>query len=223
MNKAHLRGLWFASVCLICAFSLAGCWNPFAPPGGGDAPQRPPASYKLRTSPENVIYNLHTAYEYMNAAEYLDCLAEDYIFFLNPDDVNEDPEHPLPDYWDKNEERTIHENMFGQNTNVEGITLTFTHQTETFHEGVPEDPLDDTWTYIEGVDLKVQLPPDLTLLADAPGEFDFQIDPNEVGPNGEILWEISRQWDRDNPGGGRGQDAPDGWISLSRLKAMYRE
>jgi hypothetical protein len=223
MNKAHLRGLGFAAVCLLFALSLTSCWNPFAPPGGDDPNPRPPAQYKVRTSPENVIYNLHTAYEYMNATEYLDCLAEDYVFFLNPDDVDHDPEHPLPDYWDKNEERTIHQNMFGQGTDVEGITLAFTHQSDTFNEGDQEDPLDDMWTYIESVDLRVQLPPDLTLIADAPGEFDFQIDPNEVGPDGEILWEISRQWDRDNPGGSRGQDGSDGRISLSRLKAMYRE
>jgi hypothetical protein len=221
MNKAHIRGLAFSALSVVLTIALAGCWNPFAPDTGGNGPPPQPVEYKLRTSPQNVIHNLATSYTRMDASRYLDCLAEDYIFFLNPDDID-DPEHPLPEYWDKAEERTIHENMFGDGTDVEGVTLVFTHSDAVWHEGDPGDPLDDLWTYIEAIDLRVQLPPDLTLHAEAPAEFLFRVDPDEVGPDGEILWEIWKQWDRSSDGR-NDPGEPDGRISLSRLKAMYRE
>ena len=220
MNKALLRGLAVSAMSLLLLFALSGCWNPFAPPGGGDDPPPTPVQYKLRTSPQNVIYNLNTSYVYMNADEYLDCLAEDFIFFLNPDDLTEFPE--LPEYWDKNEEEQIHRNMFGESTDVEAIRLTFTHISNSYDPGPTGDPLDDLWTYVEDIDLQVDLPHDLTLHAQAPAEFLFRVDPDENGPNGEILWEIWKQWDiseekRTGPGGS------DRRLSLTQLKAMFRE
>jgi hypothetical protein len=224
MKKASLRGLAILALSLLLSFTMAGCWNPFAPEGGGDDPPPDDVSYRLRTTPQNVIHNLNTSYIYMNADEYLACLAEDFIFFLNPDDLTEFPD--LPEYWDKNEERGIHRKMFGDEPPddpslvVERITFTFTHSDDVYIPGDVGDPLDDMWTYIEEIDLKVYLPPDLILHADADAEFLFRIDPDEEGPDGEPLWEIWKQWDKTEA---RAPHGPETGISLSRLKAMYRE
>ena len=220
MSKSLLRGLAVSALLVLLISALTGCWNPFAPEKGNNDDPLPDVEYKLRTRPENVIHNLNTSYVRMDADEYLDCLAEQFIFFLNPDDLTEFPE--LPEYWDKIEEEQIHRNMFGEGTDVEGITLVFTHDTAVWEQGDPGDPLDDTWTFREDIDLRVQLPPDLTLHAEAPAEFLFRVDPDEVGPEGEILWEILKQWDisddkRTGPGG------PDRRLSLTQLKAMFRE
>jgi hypothetical protein len=220
MNKAVLRGLTVSALTVLLMFPLTGCWNPFAPDPGNNGPPPPPVWYKLRTTPENVIHNLNTSYEEMDADEYLDCLAEDFIFFLNPEDITADP--TLPEYWDKNEEEVIHQNMFGEGSDVEGITLVFTHDTAVWDPVDPGDPEDDLWTYVEDIDLRVQLPPDLTLHAAAPAEFLFRVDPDEYGPDGEILWEIWKQWDisaenREGPGCCEVHATP------TQLKAMFRE
>ena len=106
------------------ALSVAGCWNPFAPSGGGD---NPPVivSYKLRTSSENVLYNLKTAYVYENVDEYIACLAEEFEFHLNPKDIAEDPK--LPVSWGRQAEEDIHTDMFSDASDVERITLTLTN------------------------------------------------------------------------------------------------
>jgi ketosteroid isomerase-like protein len=57
-----------------------------------------------------VLYNLRKAYGNMDADAYLDGLAEDFIFYLNPDDLTGNP--TLPEYWGRAAETTIHENMF---------------------------------------------------------------------------------------------------------------
>jgi hypothetical protein len=220
MSKVLLRGLAVPALLVLLVFTLAGCWNPFAPSKGDNDDPIPDAQYKVRKNPGNVIYNLQTSYVYMNANEYLNCLAEDFIFFLNPDDLTEFPE--LPEYWDKAEEEHIHRNMFGQGTDVEGIALTFTHISEVYDPGPTGDPLDDLWTYVEDIDLEVNLPPDLTLHAQAPAEFLFRVDPDEVGPEGETLWEIWKQWDLNEEKRGDDGYFEDG-ISLTRLKATFRE
>ena len=204
--------------------ALGGCWNPFAPPGGGGGHDTD-VQYKVRSSRENVLYNIQTAYVYMNADEYLDCLAEDFIFILNPADVN-DPEHNLPPSWDKAEEENIHRNMFGDESDVESISLTLTNVTISHDPGEdPYDPSDDRWEYQEQTDLRVNVPEEgdiKTYLATADQLFIFQIDPYETGPDGETLYEIVEWQDRPEqkrpaePAGG--EEA----ITFGRLKAMYR-
>jgi hypothetical protein len=178
------------------------------------------SEYKPRTNPENVLYNIEKAYANMDAEAYLDGLAEGYIFFLNPEDIN-NPEHPLPEYWDKIEERVIHERMFADDSGVEGVTLDFTHLDSIWDQGSPGDWSDDLWTFIEGVDLRIQLPPDLTLHAEAPAEFLFRVDPDSTGPNGEILWEIWKQWDLSADGRDTRRDGRSD-TSWGAIKAMFR-
>lgn len=226
MRRSLLRGLAVPALLVLLVLTLAGCWNPFAPTRGDN--QDPPQSfeYKVRKTPQNVIHNLQTSYVDMNADEYLDCLAEQFIFFLNPEDLTQDPE--LPVYWEKAEEEHIHRQMFGEDPPedptlvVDSITMTFTHISEAYDAGPTGDPLDDLWTYVEDIDLEVNLPPDLTLHAQAPAEFLFRVDPDEVGPNGETLWEIWKQWDLNEES--RGDDGcGEDVISLTGLKAMFRE
>lgn len=211
-----LRRLLVSGLIGALALTTAGCWNPFAPPRG-DTPQIE-VSYKLRTSPENVLYNLNTAYVYKNRGEYLDCLAEEFLFHPNPDDVT-NAEDPLPESWGKQEESDIHRDMFAQ---VDRITLTMTFQDSLRDMGAnPSDPADDKLNYWEGIDLKVT--PDLTTFyANAPQQFIFRIDPLEVGPEGETLWEVIDWWDL-KVDGGRLRDLPTvEYVTFGRLKALYR-
>jgi ketosteroid isomerase-like protein len=179
------------------------------------------ALYPIRSSPRNVIRKLVLAYERMDAEAYLDCLAENFVFFLNPDDVNEDPEHPLPEHWNKAEEETIHWNMFGEDTVVEGISLVLTPLSETFDEGNPADPLDDTWTLLEAVDLRVHVPPGLMLLATTPSEYVIGVDPDDAGYGGVAFWEITTWLDLSGWSDGRSDPAVE-HVSWTGIKALYR-
>jgi hypothetical protein len=224
MTRRHTRVLTIL-VALGLTLSLAGgCSNPFAPPGGGGGGGGGEASYRDRLSPGDVLHNLDTAYEYKNAEEYLACLAEDFIFYTAEADQN-NPEEPLPEDWDKQTERIIHENMFGEDTDVDRITLTLTNQGIEYDPGAdPVSELDDRYSYVEGVDLRVYIPipgDDLILLATANNMFVFQVDPNEVGPNGENLWEVKEWHDLDDARRAiPGQDDP---LSVGRLKAEFLE
>jgi len=175
--------------------------------------------YPLRTSPVNVINKLVLAYVRMDAEAYLDCLAEDFIFFLNPDDLTDYPE--LPAYWDKVEEATIHGNMFAEDTDVERIALVFTGVSTSYDDAGTGDPFDDTWVFLEDIDLRIQLPPDLTLHAQAPEQFTLGVDPDETGHGGELLWEIRRWYDISEEGG-RGPDPMVEDASWGTIKAIYR-
>jgi hypothetical protein len=154
----------------------------------------------------------------MDADAYLDCLSEDFVFFLSPDDVNDNPE--LPAFWHKAEEATIHGNMFGEDGSVEGISLVFALESASHDEGDPGDPLDDTWVFLEDADLRMQFPPDLTLHANSPQEFTLAVDPDEGGLGGELLWEIAewRELTPEERAGGSKEDP-----SWGILKALFME
>ena len=212
-TTAHRLTAAALPVLLTTAFGLSGCSSSCTCPDEVDDP------YKLRTSPENVLYNLKTAYIYMNLDEYLYCLAEEFEFHLNPDDIAIDPE--LPVSWGKQDEEDIHEIMFdpdsGIGPTVEGITLTLTDGQRYYDQGPdPLDPMDDRWHYWEGVDLRVSVAGDLTLHATAEQEFIFRIDPLEVGREGETLYEVIEWWDIRDP------DRPTEDSSRGSIKSLYR-
>jgi len=177
----------------------------------------PDSLYPVRSSPVNTILKLRLAYERMDAEAYLDCLAEDFLFYLNPDDLTEHPE--LPEYWDKAEETTIHENMFGVDTDVLNVVLVFAHDTDSYDPGDPGDPLDDLWTYREDYDIRVQLPPGLTLHAISPSDFVLQVDPDETGHGGMLLWEIVEWYDLPYEWGADGPREDNSW---GVIKALWR-
>jgi hypothetical protein len=223
MRRSFLHGLPAWMLVAVVSIALAGCWNPFAPPPGDDPPETK-VQYKVRTSPENVIYNLGSAYKDTNLDEYLACLADNFEFILNPDDVN-NPDNDLPESWGKTEEENIHARMFGEGdtTGVDNIDLTLTYQNSQWYQGEdPVDPSDDTWEFLEGTDLRVTIG-EWTFLANADQRFTFQIDPNEVGQNGEDLWEIV-VWRDEQEQPYRHDQLGDNTelSSVGRIKAMYR-
>jgi hypothetical protein len=220
MRLSLLRRLAVPALLAVFACLLAGCWNPFAPPGG-EGGGGGTADFKVRTSPANVLHNIETAYEYRNAGEYLDCLSEDFIFYPSDEDV-QDPDLNIPPEWEKAEETTMHTNMFDDGSDVESIALTLTDSNITYDEGDPSDPDDDTYIYEEDVDLRVNLSGGLILLASTPSEYHFRVDIDQTGPNGERLWEIYKWFDL-----GRvdkvAHDPDVERMSLTRLKARFGE
>ena len=221
MRFSLLRRLAVLALLAVFACVLGGCWNPFAPPGGGGGGDTS-ADYRVRTSPENVLHNIRTAYEYKNAFEYLDCLSEDFTFYPHEDDVN-DPEANIPPEWYKADETLMHNNMFDDNSNVDSITLTLTDRNVVHEVGDPQDPSDDVYIYIENVDLRVNQSGGLTLAATTPSEFRFRIDIDQTGPNGETLWEIFKWYDLGDRGARGSQDPEEERMSLSQLKARYAD
>jgi hypothetical protein len=201
---------------------VAGCWNPFAPPKG-DQTNQTSEDYRERTSPRNVLHNIRVAYEYENADRYLDCLSEDYIFYSAEEDVN-DPEDPIDPYWYKSDERDMHEHMFADDSNVDRIQLTLTTSDTTYLEGNPETPSDDIWIFTENVDLWLYQTGGLQLNATTPSEFRFRIDVDQVGPNGETLYEIYEWYDLGAPTARAASGDPGTErMSLSRLKSMFAD
>ena len=206
-------------VAVVFAGSLAGCWNPFAPKEGGDG-GGDDIEYRLRTSPENVVYNLTSAYQRKNAERYLECLAEDFIFFLDEDDIAVNPD--LPVSWGKQEERNIHERMFADTSDVQSVELTLTQfgQPQEVPGELPTDP--PRYEYNENVDLWVHLPDELTYWANAGATFLFDRDPDETGPDGEELWVIVEWQDVDKFGTkARPPEGDETPISVTGLKARY--
>ena len=210
-----------ALICVISAAVLFGCGT------SGTGPEfQPvePADYHERLTVEDVFHNIVTAYEYMEAAPYLDCLAEDFEFFPTEEDV-QNPELEIPPVWWKPDERELHENMFDDDSNVERISLTLTISNIIYDYGNPEDDTDDTCVCVVDVDLRVILLGDVILLANAQSEYNMRIDVDqwstEPETEGDNLWEIHEWWDLDS--GRRGADSsPVESSSWGGIKSLYR-
>jgi hypothetical protein len=205
------------------ACMLSGCWNPFAPPEG-DQHDLPPAEYRERTNPGNVIHNLQTAYVWKNAVEYLDCLSEDYVFYPDERDV-QDPELEIPEEWYKSNETEMHENMFADGSDVESISLVLTEVAHDSIMGNPADPRDDVHVFMQSVVLKVNLYGGLTYLATAPSQFWVRVDQDQPDDGSDTIWWEIYLW-YDNPVRSRivtsGDENVEN-ISLSRLKSLYMD
>jgi len=189
LSESQARLVHSAAVaCLLLAVAVAssGCFRTSSGPSDVEEEH----AYPRRTSPAKALEKLVEAYEAMDAEAYLDCLAEEFEFILNPDDVA-DPMNDLPESWGKPEERTIHEAMFSDTLDVTNVDLTLTNVSSQWSQGEdPVDPGDDTWEFIEQTDLRVRMG-EWIFLASADQLFTFQIDPNETGPEGQDLWEIA--------------------------------
>ncbi len=221
MVKHRVRGCALAALLGLLALGIGGCWNPFAPPPGDPPPD--PVEWDLRDSPQHVLDNLLKAYEHKDAVHYLDCLAEDFTFLVNEDELEDHPELE-PGFWGKAEERVIHEEMLGDD-GAEDITLTLTQDGDAVRVDGPEPDDPPEWQYNEAVDLRVyvidQTGP-VTLWATAPSMFQFRIDQDQVGPSGETLWEIVLWKDLPGPREDVASDESGDVISLGRLKAMFK-
>ena len=175
-----------------------------------------------RTSPAEVIDQLEAAYTAMNVTDYIDCLSEDFVFYPCEMDV-QNPDLDIPSEWYRSMEQIIHFNMFDAASPVTSVQLTLTNIYVFWDEQDPEDPLDDIYSHTEDVDLWVNLNDGyVSYLADAPQHYLLRVDPDEVGPYGELMWEIYEWYDLDGEGRGGGSDGRenDTW---GGIKAMFRE
>jgi hypothetical protein len=194
---------------------LCGCSSPAD--SGGDPPDDP-IEWEIRDSQQHVLDNLVTAYENKKAEEYLDCLSEDFIFYLNPEDVKNDP--TLPYYWDKPEERDVHEAMFsgqGDHGGVDRIELTLTQDGDP--TPIEVSPGVFHYQYRESVNLRMHMQEDnLIYFTTAPVLFELREDADQTGPNGETLWEICDWYDLNEEGGRAAVDQG----SWGLMKALFR-
>lgn len=203
---------WTRLAATVLVFSVAvllamGCANRCTDP---DENVEDP--YPARSCPDNVLAKLRMAYVAMDADAYLDCLADAFTFYLVQDDW-QDPNPDLPECWDKSVEDTIHQNMFGEDTDVQNVTLVMMTETVDFDPGAdPGSALDDRWSYEEDVDLRVRVVNDLTYLANADQLFVFAIEPGRL----DTLWQIV-EWREVDPWWSRGEDS--NWGSI---KALWR-
>jgi hypothetical protein len=195
---------------LIIAAGLAagGCTSsPTSPDGDG------PPEYPKRTSPENTLAKLVVAYEARDAEEYMDCLSEDFIFFVNPHDTLE--YESLPPFWDRALEDTIARRMF-RSSEVDSISVSLTQDGDP--EEIPADEPGDpsSWRYAERALVRVYLPQDVTLHADCRDVFLVRPDEDDTGAGGQLLWEIS-EWHDFQRARGPGRHEP----SWSLIKAYF--
>jgi hypothetical protein len=136
---AKLRCVARLAVMLPLLF-LAGC--PFMPDKDDKVP--PVTDFLPRISPENLLFNLKSAYRLRNAAEYESLLAQDFTFVLSAEDAGQPG---MPDAWGRNDEIGIHQRMFDGDL-VQNLSLNFDVGSRVF------DPADQLWTVtIANVDL----------------------------------------------------------------------
>ena len=205
-TTAHRLAAAALTVLLATVLSLSGCSN-----RGCTCPDEVEHVYPARTSPENVLEKLRLAYVNMDVDAYVDCLAEEFVFHLNPCDVGIDPE--MPESWGKQDEEDIHEAMFADDSDVEGVTLTLTTANIEFEWNAG----DSIWRYTEASDLRITLTYYLAFHASTPQLFVLAIDGDRAGPDGEELWAIV-EW----------YDLEEEWHQLgvhctwSSIKALYR-
>jgi hypothetical protein len=147
------------------------------------------AQYPLRTSPANTVDKLAMAYEAMDLAAYVDCLAGPFAFYLCPDDLESNPE--LPEFWGRPTESVIHENMFSPTSPLESISAELAIIGSQHDAGAdPADPWDDTWTLLVTTGIAFHFPNDLIRWLDTDQELVVRLDPDDEGPGGEELYEI---------------------------------
>ena len=224
MTRFSTRRLAVFALLAVFAVTFGGCSNPFDPDKGRPIPIEP-ADYHDRLTPEDVLHNLRIAYIWMNVGEYLDCLSEDFEFHPSEEDV-QDPTQDIPPVWYKSQETQMHQNMFAEGSDVESISLTLTVTSFVHDDGAdPDDPRDDTWVYIVGVDLRVNLYDDTTYLATASSQFDMRVDIDQSsGEDDPIWWEINYWYDLGDRGRGRTTQDPNvERVSLSQLKSMFMQ
>jgi hypothetical protein len=148
------------------------------------------------------------AYENLDADAYLDCLAEDFRFFLNPEDITNDP--TLPEYWGKATEETIAHNMLGDGSSVEKIALALNQ----VGDPIGNPAVVDGWDYNHQAELRIYVYP-VTYVANNGAVFTL-CPSGGPGPGGHELWEILYWYDVDGFWAGREE------ASWGTIKALFR-
>jgi hypothetical protein len=197
------------AIFIAAGLTASGCASSPTGPADGGSPQ-----YPKRTSPENTIAKLAMGYQQMDADEYLDCLSEDFVFFVNPYDTLGFP--PLPPLWGRAVEDTIARRMFGESSGIDSIRVALTQygDPEEIPSQEPGEP--SSWRYIETAHVTVYLPQDIYYYAYCEAVFLVRPDEDDAGLPGEALWEICEWHDFEDPPG-RAREMP----SWSRIKAYF--
>jgi hypothetical protein len=190
---------------------LVGCSNSSGPSGSG---------YLEPTSPENVLLNLERAYGERDLDEYLACLSEDFKFHFSEEDQQGWPQ--LPPWFYKSDEQQVHENMFGDEWNVESITLYLSPTSvETIPGGDSGTRTGDTVVVLVETDLRVNKLGGVCWLCSSPQEFRFREVEGSRESGGRALWEMFEwhEFEYDDAGG-RVEDAGWGGIKYTFLEFL---
>ena len=184
-------------------------------PVGVREPPRFSTRYPLRDSPANALEKLRQSYELMDPVAYLDCLAEDFIFYVNPEDQANNPN--LPPEWYKPDEAMMHENMFAEGSDVDYITLSLAQVGNPIEFPSPDPGEPSEWEYHENYDLTLHYFDGLTIISEAGAVFRLRVDQDQAGPGGEDLWEVESWWDVE-----RFEVSPVESSSWATIKALFR-
>lgn len=137
---------------LVVALLIPGCgvFSPGDDDDGGEPPNR--------KTPEGVVSKLKDAYRRKDLDDYVDCLADSFVFYFVPKD-SLDPNVPPQLYWGRSDEEEAHGNMFEQ---ADLITLTLTGEGKL---RVSLDP--ERWMMERFYDLRVTADSTITALGKA--------------------------------------------------------
>jgi len=180
---------------LLATLTLVGC--PFSPSQDDGGPP-PPPPFLLRTTSQNLLYNLKQAYKLRNAAEYESLLARDFTFVLSAEDA---AKPDMPDQWGRDPEIQIHQRMFDADM-VQQLTLEFVV------EDLVWDPTDNMYTtiisnvnlYLYGSTPSHPNDPKEYRVANSRAKFWFRKNGWTAPGNPDSIWTVVK-WE-DNPVGG---------------------
>jgi hypothetical protein len=169
-----------------------------------------------RTSPQNLLYNLHGAYEHRFAAPYESLLAVDFLFLFCENDQS------IADHFDRDDEVTAHQDMFSS-LEVQSVQLDFAlgELTEDVNMPDPKYPDRNLWTLMmTNVDLELRCWDMTYPLEDGIEQFWFREESWTDPHTGLPAWTIVR-WQEQNPPefAGRTPVMPVTW---GGIKALYR-
>ena len=190
------------------ALLSAGCFRNTAAPQ--DVEETDP--YPARSHPDSVLRKLEMAYEAMDLAAYLDCLADTFAFHLLPEDIN-DPNGDLPSWWGKSCEDSVHTGMFGLSGGIsaDSIKVGMENETADFDPGATGDVHDDRWTYEEDVSVRFHIG-EWVYLVNNGQMFVFAVEPGREDTLWQIVdWTELELW-----------DARGSWCSWGSVKALWR-
>jgi len=170
------------AVALLAVCLLSGCSSTTSPQ------EADTEDYPARTDPAAVITKFRMAHERRDVEAYVDCLADDFVFYLSVAECQADP--TLPVYWGKQGERAVAEAMFDASGVVDSIFLDMTTLSAVLNQGAnPVDPADDIWEHQEDVDLEIVTDDGSRYFSTDPVEFDFQRD-LAAQADDDTLWQI---------------------------------
>ncbi|RMH71934.1 MAG: hypothetical protein D6675_05560 [Gemmatimonadetes bacterium] len=175
--KAYHTRITGAVLFLFLALQVASCWNPFSPQQDKPEKIRPLAP----NTPENVLSNLVLAYRQRDIELYLDCLADDFEFYLLDEDwADFDGDGETDQFWGLALEEQFTRNMFEQAWRIE---LDDFRGTQSITD--PSDPSGKSKILKRSFTLRVWETEESVDPLPAQGEATFTLRPNEQG-----IWKI---------------------------------